>query len=109
MRKGPSIIAACIIILAVVAFLVTSVPLQAAEKAMKLRISSMWPPQHPLTKTFEQWGKDIEKATNGRITFSVFASSTLSPPMQVYDNTAKGVVDVGTALLAYAPGRLPLS
>ena len=63
MRKGPSIIAACIIILAVVAFFVTSVPLQAEEKAMKLRISSMWPPQHPLTKTFEQWGKDIEKVT----------------------------------------------
>jgi TRAP-type C4-dicarboxylate transport system substrate-binding protein len=29
--------------------------------------------------------------------------------MQVFDNTVKGVVDVGTALLAYAPGRLPLS
>ncbi len=29
--------------------------------------------------------------------------------MQVYDNTVKGVVDVGTNLLAYSPGRLPLS
>jgi TRAP-type C4-dicarboxylate transport system substrate-binding protein len=29
--------------------------------------------------------------------------------MQVYDNTVKGVVDVGTSLLAYSPGRLPLS
>ena len=76
---------------------------------MKLRLSVMWPPQHPLTKTFSQWGKDVEKATSGRITVTVFASSTLSPPMQVYDNTVKGVVDVGTNLLAYSPGRLPLS
>jgi TRAP-type C4-dicarboxylate transport system substrate-binding protein len=82
---------------------------QAEEKAMKLRLSVMWPPQHPLTKTFDQWGKDVEKATSGRITVTVFASSTLSPPMQVYDNTVKGVVDVGTNLLAYSPGRLPLS
>lgn len=82
---------------------------QAEEKAMKLRLSVMWPPQHPLTKTFDQWGKDVEKATAGRITVTVFASSTLSPPMQVYDNTVKGVVDVGTNLLAYSPGRLPLS
>jgi TRAP-type transport system periplasmic protein len=92
-------------------FALSLVPLtaQAQEKAMKLRLSSMWPPMHPLTKTFGDWGKDIEKATAGRITVTVFAGSTLSPPMQVYDNTVKGVVDVGTALLAYAPGRLPLS
>ena len=29
--------------------------------------------------------------------------------MQVNDNTVKGVVDVGTNLLVYSPGRLPLS
>jgi len=56
-----------------------------------------------------EWGKDVEKATSGRITVTVFAASTLSPPMQVYDNTVKGVVDVGANLLAYSPGRLPLS
>ncbi len=66
-------------------------------------------PHHALTKTLEEWGKDIEKATNGRVTVTIFASNTLSPPMQVYDNTVKGSVDIGTALLAYAPGRLPLS
>jgi TRAP-type transport system periplasmic protein len=58
---------------------------------------------------FAEWGKDVEKATAGRVTVTVFAASTLSPPMQVYDNTVKGVVDVGTNLLAYSPGRLPLS
>jgi TRAP-type C4-dicarboxylate transport system substrate-binding protein len=88
---------------------VTLMPVGAQEKTMKLRLSVMWPPQHPWTKMFDQWGKDVEKATAGRITVTVFASSTLSPPMQVYDNTAKGVVDVGTNLLAYSPGRLPLS
>jgi TRAP-type transport system periplasmic protein len=82
---------------------------QAQGKTMKLRLSVQWPPQHPITKLFDQWGKDVEKATAGRITVTVFASNTLSPPMQVYDNTVKGVVDVGTSLLAYSPGRLPLS
>ncbi len=99
-------------LLLVIGFLgVALVPLaaQAQEKAMKLRLSVMWPPQHPFTKLFDSWGKDVEKATNGRITVTVFAANTLSPPMQVYDNTVKGVVDVGTNLLAYSPGRLPLS
>jgi TRAP-type transport system periplasmic protein len=106
--KKRSVIALSVVLM-VSLFFLTSVPAQAQEKTMKLRLSSMWPPQHPLTKAFDQWGKEIEKATAGRITVSVFASSTLSPPMQVYDNTAKGVVDVGTSLLAYSPGRLPLS
>ncbi len=86
-----------------------STPAMAQDKAMKLRLSSMWPPTHPLTKLLDSWGKDVSKATQDRVVVTVFASSTLSPPMQVYDNTAKGIVDVGTALLAYAPGRLPLS
>ncbi|MGB4223889.1 MAG: TRAP transporter substrate-binding protein [Syntrophorhabdus sp.] len=90
-------------------FFLTSIPAQAQEKAMKLRLSTIWPTQHPLTKLFADWGKDVEKATNGRVTVTVFAANTLSPPMQVYDNTVKGVVDVGTNLLAYSPGRLPLS
>ncbi len=97
------------LVLGFFAFSLIPVSAHAQEKAMKLRLSVMWPPQHPWTKMFDQWGKDVEKATAGRITVTVFAANTLSPPMQVYDNTVKGVVDVGTNLLAYSPGRLPLS
>jgi TRAP-type C4-dicarboxylate transport system substrate-binding protein len=98
-----------VVVFAVVMVFFLSTSALAQEKAMKLRLSSIWPPQHPFTKMFAEWGKDIEKATAGRITVTVFAANTLSPPMQVYDNTVKGVVDVGTCLLAYSPGRLPLS
>ncbi len=97
------------VVLAVSLFLLTSIPVQAQEKAMKLRLSTIWPPQHPFSKLFGDWGKDVEKATAGRVTVTVFAANTLSPPMQVYDNTVKGIVDIGTCLLAYSPGRLPLS
>ena len=98
-----------LVLLTVSLFFLTSIPVHAQEKAMKLRLSTFWPPQHPFTKLLGEWGKDVEKATEGRITVTVFPASTLSPPMQVYDNTVKGVVDVGANLLAYSPGRLPLS
>lgn len=100
---------ALFVLVTVFLFFLTSIPAQAQEKTMKLRLSTMWPTQHPLTRLFADWGKDVEKATNGRVSVTVFAASTLSPPMQVYDNTVKGVVDIGTNLLAYSPGRLPLS
>jgi len=98
-----------LVLLAVSLLFLTSIPVYAQEKALKLRLSTFWPPQHPFTKMLGEWGKDVEKATSGRITVTVFAASTLSPPMQVYDNTVKGVVDVGANLLAYSPGRLTLS
>jgi TRAP-type C4-dicarboxylate transport system substrate-binding protein len=47
-------------------FFLTSIPAQAQEKAMKLRLSTMWPTQHPLTRLFADWGKDVEKATKDR-------------------------------------------
>jgi TRAP-type C4-dicarboxylate transport system substrate-binding protein len=108
MRRSFGVIS--IVLFVVMAFCVTSVTVaQAEEKVLKLRLSTMWPPTHPHSKLFNQWGKDVEKATQGRVTVTLFAASTLSPPMQVYDNTVKGIVDVGTNLLAYSPGRLPLS
>jgi TRAP-type C4-dicarboxylate transport system substrate-binding protein len=92
-----------------VAFVFCAISAVPAQAQMKLRLTTMWPAQHPLSVLFGDWGKDIEKATAGRVSVTVFAANTLSPPMQVYDNTVKGVVDVGTSLLAYSPGRLPLS
>jgi TRAP-type C4-dicarboxylate transport system substrate-binding protein len=92
-----------------VAFLVMVFPFQALGQEIKLRYSVIWPQMHPMTKLMVAWGQDVEKATDGRIKTTMFASNTLSPPMQAYDATAKGVVDVCGNLLAYAPGRLPLS
>jgi TRAP-type C4-dicarboxylate transport system substrate-binding protein len=107
MKKGVFWVSCLVAMVFALSLFVSSV--QAEQKAMKLRLSVFWPPQHPITKLLDQWGKDVEKVTDGRITVTVFASSTLSPPMQVYDNTVRGVVDVGASLLAYSPGRLPLS
>jgi TRAP-type transport system periplasmic protein len=102
-------VASMVLLFFVCTGLVVADTVHAQEKVMKLRLSVMWPPQHPITKMLDQWGKDVEKATQGRVKITLFAGSTLAPPMQVYTNTVKGIVDVGTSLLAYSPGRLPLS
>ena len=84
-------------------------PINAKAETMKLRLSLIWPAVHPYAKLLKAYGEDIEKATAGRVTVTTFPANTLSPPPQVYDNTVKGIVDIGTCLLAYSPGRLPLS
>ncbi len=91
------------------AFLCVSFPLHAQEKTVKLRYSNFFPPAHPISKLSEEWCKEVEKRTNGRVKITYFPGNTLTPPMQTYDSTVKGIADIGQALLAYAPGRLPLS
>ena len=108
MKKGFGMTWA-IISFAIGAFLLTSLPLQAEEKVIKLRYSNFFPPVHPISKLSEEWCKEVEKRTNGRVKITYFPGNTLTPPMQTYDSTVKGIADIGQALLAYAPGRLPLS
>ncbi|MBP1730123.1 MAG: TRAP-type C4-dicarboxylate transport system, periplasmic component [Deltaproteobacteria bacterium] len=92
-----------------IAFLLPSGPLHAQEKGVKLRYSNFFPPMHPISKLSDDWGKEIDKRTNGRVKVTYFPGATLTPPMQTYDSTVKGIADVGQAVMAYAPGRLPLS
>lgn len=107
MKKSLSVL--CMACLTMVAFMIMVFPFKAYAQEIKLRYSVIWPQMHPMTKLMVEWGQDVEKATQGRIKTTMFASNTLAPPMQAYDATAKGVVDVCGNLLAYSPGRLPLS
>jgi TRAP-type C4-dicarboxylate transport system substrate-binding protein len=90
-------------------FISAPASVHAGEETIKLRYSNFFPPVHAISKLSEEWCKEIEKRTNGRVKIIYFPGATLTPPMQTYDSTVKGIADIGQALLAYAPGRLPLS
>lgn len=98
----------CLVMFVVVAFCVSSAPVQAQQKELKLRYSNMYPPPHPFTKMMEEWAKEIDTKTEGRVKITLYSGGTLTPATQTYDSTVKGIADLGTALLAYSPGRFPL-
>jgi TRAP-type C4-dicarboxylate transport system substrate-binding protein len=87
---------------------VVSSPLHA-EDVIKLRYSNFFPPVHKNSVLSEEWCKEIEKRTNGKVKISYFAGGTLTPPPQTYDSVTKGIADIGQAALAYSMGRFPLS
>lgn len=93
----------------VLLFFCTTGPLFAQEKVVKLRYSNFFPPVHPISKLAEEWIKEVEKRTEGRVKISYFPGNTLTPPPQAYDAVVKGIADMAQNLLAYSPGRLPLS
>lgn len=81
----------------------------AAEEVIKLRYADWFAPTHKHAILIDQWCKEVEKRTNGKVKVSHFAGGTLSPPNQVYDGIAKGVFDIGTAPCSYTTGRFPLT
>lgn len=99
----------CITCVVAVFFLLSAIPAFAQEKVVKLRYSNFFPPVHPISKLAEEWIKEVEKRTNGRVKVSYFPGNTLAPPGQAYDAVVKGIADMAQNLLAYSPGRLPLS
>jgi TRAP-type transport system periplasmic protein len=108
MKKGSmmSVVAVC----AVMLLFATCGPVSAqAQKVLKLRYSSFFPPSHKISKLAEEWCKEVEKRTNGRIKVSYFPGGVLTPPMQTYDSVVKGIADIGQNLMAYSPGRFPLT
>lgn len=93
----------------VLLFFCTTGPSFAQQKEIKLRYSNFFPPVHPISKLAEEWCKEVEKRTEGRVKISYFPGNTLTPPPQAYDAVVKGIADMAQNLLAYSPGRLPLS
>src|SRR5512133_1872419 len=107
MKKVLSV--ASIISFAVVLFCVTSISSLAQEKQIRLRYSQIFPPTHPIAVLGDEWCKEIEKKTAGRIKITYFPGGTLTPPMQTYDSVVKATADIGASNMAYSPGRFLLT
>jgi TRAP-type transport system periplasmic protein len=81
----------------------------AAADVIRLKYSNFLPPLHAHSVLIDQWGKELEKRTDGRVKVSQFPGNTLTPANQTYDAVVKGITDIGLSILSYTPGRMPLS
>jgi len=90
--------------------LLGSVPgVSAQEKVITLNYANFFPAPSPHSVLAEQWGKEIEKRTNGRVKITFFHGGTLAPAAQIYDSTVQGIADMGFSVLAYTRGKFPLT
>ncbi|OPY69726.1 MAG: 2,3-diketo-L-gulonate-binding periplasmic protein YiaO precursor [Syntrophorhabdaceae bacterium PtaU1.Bin034] len=101
-----------LLVAALVAFCVcalTGSPGYAQEKSVTLKYSSFFPAPHKNSILSDQWCKEVEKRTNGRVKFNYFPGATLTPAAQTYDSVVKGIADVGFSVLGYTRGKFPLT
>ena len=81
---------------------------QAKAETIKLTYSNFFPPKHIQSILAEQWCKEIEKRTNGRVVVEYYPGQTLTKANQCYDGVVTGLSDVGLSVFAYTRGRFPV-
>ena len=80
----------------------------AQEKVISLNYSNFFPAPHKNSILSEQWCREIEKRTNGKVKISYFPGGTLTPAAQTYDNVVKGIADIGFSVFGYTRGKFPM-
>ncbi len=57
----------------------------------------------------EQWKKEVEKRTGGKVAIQTFPGSTLLNPKTMFEGVISGTADIGCLAMSYQPGRFPVS
>src|SRR5437899_11939209 len=82
----------------------------ALAQTTTLTMSSWVSPQHPLpANVLQGWANEVEKATSGRVKFTMLPKHPSAPP-GTFDAVRDGLVDLSYVTASYTPARhiLPL-
>ncbi len=78
-------------------------------QAQTVLTGSSWvPPNHTLTRTLIEWGKQLEADTQGRVKLNMLPKPPSNPP-GTYDAVRDGLQDIGFTVQGYTPGRFALA
>jgi TRAP-type C4-dicarboxylate transport system substrate-binding protein len=80
-----------------------------AQEVITIRYAHFMPPPTAQAINSDQWCKEVEKRTNGRVKFNFYPGSTLMPAPQTYDSVVKGIADMGFSIMSYTRGKFPLT
>ncbi len=75
---------------------------------VSLKLANFFPPDQKISVAMDQWCKEVDKRTNGRVKVTQFSGGTLTPATQTYISVTRGVADIGLSFCSYTMGRFPL-
>jgi TRAP-type transport system periplasmic protein len=81
----------------------------AQDSTVTLKYANFFPPVHPTSLLSEEWGREVEKRTQGRVKIIYFHGGSLVPAAETPDSLVKGIADIGLSFCAYTRGRFPLT
>ncbi|MEO8313083.1 MAG: TRAP transporter substrate-binding protein DctP [Caldimonas sp.] len=72
-----------------------------------MRISHQFPPAHQTARNLEQFAKDVQEATKGRVEVQLFGAAQLFKPAQNHPAVASGKIEAATMLNFQWGGTIP--
>lgn len=84
-------------------------PAAANAKTIDLTLSDLFPATHPNGKMVVAWGKEVEKATEGRVKMTYYPGQSLTKARECYDGVVNRLSDMGQGICQYTRGRFPLT
>lgn len=82
----------------------------AKDKPINLLFGNFEPPMGQVARIMIEWGKELEKATQGRVKVSLSLGGAIGKPGEFYDLASKGVCDASACVPALGgPGLFPMS
>jgi TRAP-type transport system periplasmic protein len=80
-----------------------------AQDTIKLRFATFSPPMSGLATVAEQWCKEVEKRSHGKIKVSFHPGGSLAPATQSYEAAVRGITDISLTATQWTAGRFPMS
>jgi TRAP-type C4-dicarboxylate transport system substrate-binding protein len=84
-------------------------PSSSFSAAIELRWANYFPIGTAHTKIMEEFIKDIEAKTKGKVKFSYYPAGTLLTAPKMYDGVEQGMADLGFANIGYTFGRFKMT
>ena len=97
------------LMIAVMMFGTAPTAASAADKPVELKLAHAWATTHHVHVILDQWVKDVDQATKGRVKITIYPGGALSTAVQLYDTVRTGVADLAWFLQGYTPGKFPLT
>lgn len=92
----------------VVFILLSSLQVYAAD-TFKFKFAHIFPGPAKQSVLCEEFVKELEVRTNGRIKTQYFGGGSLLKPPGMYKGIEAGITDMGFAHVEYTPGRFPVT
>lgn len=107
MRKKIELVCAGIFLIALLT--ITLLPAQVSAKTITLNYAAGPPaPTFPCVQ-MERWKKEVEARAGGKISIKTFPGGSLLKDKTMFDGVIQGQADIGVVVMAYQPGRFPVT
>jgi TRAP-type C4-dicarboxylate transport system substrate-binding protein len=97
-------------LLMIIGLLGISVPASAQDSKLHLKFSTWHPPaSREVTTVWIPMLEELQKRSNGRITYTMYAGGALGKGPEHFDIVKKGLSDMGYFTATWTPGKFPLT